>query len=254
MNNSKAVYTSIDSYKYIKSALKDESMADQLKYQKAVESLMYTIIVTHPDLAFAIGKFSQFCHLLTVQNWAGLQCVFWYLQGSKNVKITYLKVSHKGILGFSDLDYTEDSVNRKFTHRYVFTLAEEAIVWFSWKQKITVTSITEAEYVRLCSAVKTAAWITEWLKEVNLTQFLDNKLVQLHEDNQLSIQLIKNLKFHIRMKHIDVQYHYIWEALENSLIELFYILTVNMLADCLIKPLTREKFQFELSLLGLIDT
>ena len=169
INNLKAVYTLIHSYEYMKSALKDEPMTNQLKYQKAVESLMYTMTATHSDLTFAGGKFSQFCHLSTVQNWADLQCVFQYLQGSKNVKITYSKVSYKGILRFSDSDYTEDSVNRKFTHEYVFTLAEKVIAWFSQKQKITVILITEAEYVRLCSAVKTAVWITEWLKKANLT-------------------------------------------------------------------------------------
>ena len=127
MNNLKTVYTSIDSFKYIKSALKDKLMTNQLKYQKMIESLMYTMTVAHLDLTFAVGKFSQFCHLSTVQNWADLQCVFQYLQGSKNAKITYSEVSHKGILRFSDSDYTKDFINRKFTHRYVFTLAEEAI-------------------------------------------------------------------------------------------------------------------------------
>ena len=83
---------------------------------------------------------------------------------------------------------------------------------------------------------------------------LNNKSVQLHRNNQLSIQLIKNLKFHIKTKHIDVQYHYIQKALDDSFIELFYILTVNMSADCLIKPLIREKFQFRLSLLSLVNT
>ena len=99
------------------------------------------------------------------------------------MKITYSEVSHKSIFEFSDSDYTEDTVNRKFTHEYVFMLVREVISWFSQKQKITATLITEAEYVRLCSAAKTAVWITEWLKEVNLTQFLNDKLIQLYEDN-----------------------------------------------------------------------
>ena len=68
MNNSKAVYVSINSYKYIKSALKDKSMMNQLKHQKMIESLMYTMTATHSDLIFAVGKFSQFYYLLTVQN------------------------------------------------------------------------------------------------------------------------------------------------------------------------------------------
>lgn len=88
MDNSKAVYTSIDSYENIKPALDGEAMADQLEYQKAVGSLMYAMTATRPDLAFAIGKYSQFCHLPTARNCAGLQRVFPYLQGSKNAKIT----------------------------------------------------------------------------------------------------------------------------------------------------------------------
>ena len=73
MNNSRAVHTSINSYKYIKSALKDKAMMNQLKYQKAVRSLMYIMTATHLDLIFAVSKFSQFCHLLSAQNWAELQ-------------------------------------------------------------------------------------------------------------------------------------------------------------------------------------
>ena len=68
MKDLKPVYTSIDSYKYIKSVLKDKSMINQLKYQKVARSLMYTMTVTHSDLAFAIGKISQFNHCSSVQN------------------------------------------------------------------------------------------------------------------------------------------------------------------------------------------
>ena len=68
MDNLKSVATPIDGYEYIKPALDGEPMADQLEYQKAVGSLMYAMTATRPDLAFAIGKFSQFCHAPSVQN------------------------------------------------------------------------------------------------------------------------------------------------------------------------------------------
>ena len=65
MKNLKAAFTLIDSYKYIKPALNDELMVNQLKYQKAVRSLMYTMTATHLNLTFTIGKFSQFYHALS---------------------------------------------------------------------------------------------------------------------------------------------------------------------------------------------
>ena len=103
----------------------------------------------------------------------------------------------------------------------------------------------------LCSAAKTAAWITEWLKGAGLTRFLNRKPVQLYGDNQSSIQLVKNPEFHARMKHIDVQYHYIREALKDALIGLTYVSTIDMAVDCLTKPLSKEKFQSGVSRLGL---
>ena len=134
-----------------------------------IRSFIYIITAIYSDLTFTVSKFCQFYHLLTVWNWSDLQWEFWYLQELKNTKIIYLKDSHKGIFKISDSDYTEDAENRKFTHKYVFTLVREVISWFSQKQKITVTLITKVKYVRLCSAVKTAVWVIEWLKEVNLT-------------------------------------------------------------------------------------
>ena len=65
MEDSKAVSTPIDGYECIKLAINDEPMADQLEYQKAARSLMYAMTATRPDLAFAVGKFSQFCHAPT---------------------------------------------------------------------------------------------------------------------------------------------------------------------------------------------
>ena len=254
MENSKAVSTPIDGYEYIKPALDDEPMANQLEYQKAVGSLMYAMTATRPDLAFAVDKFSQFCHSPSARNRAGLQRVFRYLQGTKDLKITYSQACPNGIFAYSDSDYAGDSMDRKSTHGYVFTLAGGAISWSSRKQKTTATSTTEAEYVGLCSAAKTAAWITGWLKEANLMRFLNRKPVQLYGDNQSSIRLVKNPEFHARTKHINVQYHYVREALEDGLIELFYVSTIDMMADCLTKPLAREKFQAGLSLLGLVDT
>ena len=69
MMNFKSVSTSIDSYESINSLYKDgESMANQLEYQQAVESLIYIMTAICPDLAFTVGKFSQFCHNSTAHH------------------------------------------------------------------------------------------------------------------------------------------------------------------------------------------
>ena len=254
MTDFKPVSTSIDSYESINSLYKDgESMANQLEYQQAVESLMYIITAICPDLAFTVDKFSQFCHNPTACHWAGLQWVFQYLKSTKTQKISYSAASPKGIFGYADLNYAGDILDWCFMHGNVFLHTDGAVTWFSQKQKTTSMSMTEAEYVALCSTCKTAAWISEWLKGVNFTQFLTEKPVQLYSDNQGSIWLGRNSEFHARIKHIAVQYHYVWEALEDSLIELSYVSISSMAADCLTKPLMRDKFDVRVFLLSLVN-
>jgi hypothetical protein len=51
--------------------------------------------------------------------------------------------------------------------------------------------------------------------------------------------LVANPEFHARLKHIDVQYHYTRELVEDGVVSVKYILITEMTADCLTKPLKR---------------
>jgi hypothetical protein len=66
-----------------------------------------------------------------------------------------------------------------------------------------------------------------------------------------AIALVKDNKFHVRTKHIDLQYHFIHEAVEDSKIELNYIPTNDNAADIFTKALAKGKFHIFAGLLGL---
>jgi hypothetical protein len=71
----------------------------------------------------------------------------------------------------------------------------------------------------------------------------------IYENNQDVIVLIKNSQFHARIKHIDIQIHFIKEKVIEEFIDLFYVLIDQMIADDLIKSLIRDKFvQFRAAL------
>jgi len=53
------------------------------------------------------------------------------------------------------------------------------------------------------------------------------------------------------MKHIDLRYHFIREAVEDKKITVNYILTDDNVSDVLTKVLTRPKFERFVELLGL---
>ncbi len=71
----------------------------------------------------------------------------------------------------------------------------------------------------------------------------------IYENNQSVIALVKNSQFHARIKHIDIQTHFIREKVIEKFIDLFYVLIDQMIADDLIKSLIRDKFvQFHAAL------
>jgi len=53
------------------------------------------------------------------------------------------------------------------------------------------------------------------------------------------------------MKHIDLRYHFIWEAVEDKKIILNYIPTDKNVSDILTKGLARPKFEQFVEMLGL---
>ena len=101
-------------------------------------------------------------------------------------------------------------------------------------------------------ATKEAVWLKSLLAQ--LDTFASNQSMQaiiIHCDNQGAIALAKNPDSHSRSKHIDIQWHYQRERLEDGSVELRYIPTEEQLADGLTKALPREQFTKFCKALGL---
>jgi hypothetical protein len=66
--------------------------------------------------------------------------------------------------------------------------------------------------------------------------------INLKIDNKSAISLCKNPIYHDRSKHIDTQFHFIRDCVEEGRVEVEHIGTNNQLADILTKPLGKVKF------------
>jgi hypothetical protein len=76
-----------------------------------------------------------------------------------------------------------------------------------------------------------------------------SQAVMIYENNQSVIVLVKNFQFHARIKHIDIQIHFIRKKVIEESIDLFDVFIDQMIADDLIKSLIRDKFvQFRAAL------
>ena len=66
----------------------------------------------------------------------------------------------------------------------------------------------------------------------------------IHCDNHSCVQMLVNLVFHNKSKHIEIQYHFIRDMVQKGAVELQYIPTNDQTADVLTKPLPRVKFEY----------
>ena len=63
-------------------------------------------------------------------------------------------------------------------------------------------------------------------------------------DNTSAINLSKNPVQHLKSKHIEIRYHFIWDLVEEKIVCLKFINIDNQKADIFTKPLNGPRFKF----------
>jgi hypothetical protein len=197
------------------------------------------MIGTRPDIAFALSVVSQFAQNPNDAHWKAVKRIFRYLCGTLDYGITFGR-DRESLMGYSDADWGGDRSTRRSTSGYVFMMCGGPISWCSKRQATVALSSCEAEYMALTQASKEAVWLQLLMQELGV-QGTDS--VKVLVDNQGAIALAKNPEFHTRTKHIDIQYHYIRQEVEKGRIQLEFVESGRMLADCLTKPLPSVKLQ-----------
>ena len=74
--------------------------------------------------------------------------------------------------------------------------------------------------------------------------------VIIMSDSQSSMAYTKDPKFHSKTKHIDIKYHYVKDIVAQGEVNLKYIFTYDMIADPLIKTVTRDIFERHIKCFG----
>lgn len=129
--------------------------------------------------------------------------MFRYLQNIKNLKITFEKKNN--LIDYTNVDWTNNSITRKSTNVYLFILYKNAFNWL-FKLQICITlSFYKFEYITQTQTSKKVVWISRLLKKLNLNWELLIASIIVKTNNQKTITLNANFKFHNRTKHIDVQ-------------------------------------------------
>ena len=217
------------------------------RFQTIIGSLLYLMLGTHPDIAFAVTKLAQHAANLSKKHLKQALYICRHFVGTSKYQLTYDGMSSEGISACTDSDWALDNSTRRSKTGYFIKLAKGLISWTSRAQKTIALSSTEAEYMALSDCSRQVVWMHTLLGELSY----DLKPIPICGDNQGSIFISSNPITEKRSKHIDIQYHYICEVIARKLTEVYFIDGDNNPVDLLTKNLGIIKFKKFRALLGL---
>ena len=102
-------------------------------------------------------------------------------------------------------------------------------------------SSSEVEYIAANTAPRQALWLRKVLVDLCVEQ---EDATEVFCDNRSAIAMAMNPAFHARIKHIDVQYHFIRKLITDGKIKLSFCGTNEQTADIFTKSLPLAKHEF----------
>jgi hypothetical protein len=223
-------------------------------YASLLGSLMFAMLATRPNIAYAIGSLSKFSSNPGLVHWRELKRVVRYLLGTIDLVLVFRGNTRGGELrsqllhGYTNSDWAGELDKHRSTSGYTFLMAGAAISWSSKLQSTPALLSTEAEYVAGTRATQEALWLCALLGELGFIQLTPTRLLC---NNQGALALARNPVNHPRTRHIELRFHMIRKAVSRKLVTLEYCLTEDMTADIFTKGLGSIKHYKFIRMLGM---
>jgi len=208
------------------------------QYQAIIGSLLYLMLDTYPDIAFAVIKLSQFSANPSKEHFERAKYICHYLAGTKDYTMVFDGKTNEGLIAHSDSNWAADVNNRCSVTGYFFKLAGSSVSWLSRAQKTVALSSIKAEYMAISDCCYQAMWMTNLFREIGFHVLP----IMICSNNQGSIFIGSNPVQEKQTKHIDIRYHYIHECIEDNKVSVVFIPGNDNLANMFTKNLDRLKF------------
>jgi histone deacetylase 1/2 len=122
MHNSKPISTSLSNVEKLSIAEGDPlGPEDPTNYRSVVGALQY-LILTRPDISFAINKVCQFLHAPTTAHWTAVKRILGYVHGTSKLGLHVRRSRSMVVSAFSDADWAGCVYDRRSTGGFAIFL------------------------------------------------------------------------------------------------------------------------------------
>jgi histone deacetylase 1/2 len=189
---------------------------DSTKYRSVVGALQY-LTLTRPDISFAVNKVCQVLHAPTTTHWSAVKRILRYISGTVKLGLKICKSRSMMVSAFSDADWAGCVDDRRSTGGFAVFLGNNMISWTARKQATISRSSTETEYKALANATTEMLWVQKLLCELKI---IHPPQARLWCDNLGATYLSADPVFHARTKHIEIDFHFVRERMDEKLLEI----------------------------------
>ncbi|MBW0484379.1 hypothetical protein O181_024094 [Austropuccinia psidii MF-1] len=175
---------------------------DVTGYQQVIGSLNYLAQHTQPDILFTVNSLS--CHSThpSERHWVALKHLLRNLKGTSQLCMYYSRDGNeKGLVGWTDADYTNDRCDRKSISGNLLTYHGNPVSWTSKKQSIVAQSTTEAEFISMNLCAKQIRWMTFLLTDLGQSTTKQT----IFNDNSGVVTISSQASLNANTKHIEIR-------------------------------------------------
>ncbi|WVZ90285.1 hypothetical protein U9M48_036595 [Paspalum notatum var. saurae] len=214
----------------------EQKRMSEIPYASAIESIMYAMICTRPNVSFALSVTSRY-----------QSCPD---EGTKDAFLVFGGEEELVVKGYTDAGFQTDKDDSRSQAGFIFCLHGEAASSKSFKQDTVADSATEAEYIAASKAAKEAVWIRKFVSKLSVILIASYSL-DLYCDNIGDIAQAKEPRSHEKSKHILRRYRLIREIIDRGDVKICKVHTDLNVAYPLTKPLPQSKFEAHMKAMGI---
>jgi hypothetical protein len=141
---------------------------------------------------------------------------------------------------FFDSDWAGDSETRISVAGFALYLMNVPVCWQSKSQKGVILSSTEAEYVAMSEAVKEVKFIYYLLQDIGIEVKFP---IIVKTDNVGAMFMAQNSSSGVRTQHVNTRYHFVRENLDDGIIKIEFIKSIENQSDIFTKNVTQEIYE-----------